>query len=265
MPDDEPTVARAAAAGGREKRAYVRRIFTEIAPRYDLLNHLLSFNIDRRWRRRALAALEWTRRPNGRFLDLCAGTMDVAAALASERAFTGHVIAADFAEPMLRAGRGKASVERVSAVAADALELPLATASFDGGIAAFGIRNLSGLDEGFAEILRVLKPGGRFVILDFTTPRSALVRAGYHFYFHRVLPVAGRIVSGHPTAYRYLPESVVHFPDESALAARMRTAGFIDVDWTRLSLGIAAIHVGAKPPAASRGGPRDPARAVAAA
>ena len=265
LPDDEPTVARAAAAGGREKRAYVRRIFTEIAPRYDLLNHLLSFNIDRRWRRRALAALEWTRRPDGRYLDLCAGTLDVSAALTNERAFTGHVVAADFAEPMLRSGLGKVSRAKVSTVAADALELPLASASFDGGLAAFGIRNLTGLEEGFAEILRVLKPGGRFVILDFTTPRSPLIRAGYHLYFHRVLPLAGRIVSGHPTAYRYLPESVAHFPDETALAARMRAAGFVDVSFKRLSLGIAAIHVGVKPPAASRGGPRDAAHAVAAA
>src|SRR5687767_8334994 len=151
--DLETTEARAAVAGGAEKRAYVRRIFTEIAPRYDLLNHLLSFNIDRRWRRRALAALEWMRRPDGRYLDLCAGTLDVSAALTNERAFTGHVVAANFAEPMLRSGLGKVSRAKVSTVAADALELPLASASFDGGLAAFGIRNLTGLEEGFAEIL----------------------------------------------------------------------------------------------------------------
>jgi demethylmenaquinone methyltransferase/2-methoxy-6-polyprenyl-1,4-benzoquinol methylase len=227
------------------KRAFVRGMFSAIAPRYDLLNHLLSFNIDRRWRRRAIAALGWEAAPSGTYLDLCAGTLDVAATLAREAGFGGRVIGADFAEPMLRAGRAKIS-PRVAPVVADALDLPLATASAAGAIVAFGIRNVSDLDAALREVSRVLARGARFIILEFTTPRNRLMRSLYHFYFHRLLPVIGGIVSGHRTAYRYLPASVAQFPPEQELAARMRAAGFAEVEWTSLSFGIAAIHVGTK-------------------
>ncbi|MDF1501600.1 ubiquinone/menaquinone biosynthesis methyltransferase [Roseisolibacter sp. H3M3-2] len=246
-PPPEAAAADAAAAGGREKRAYVRRIFSEIAPRYDLLNHLLSLNVDRAWRRRALAALGWEARPDGTYLDLCAGTLDVGAQLAHAPGFRGLVLGADFAEPMLRAGAGKAPAGRLAPVAADALELPFAADAAAGAIVAFGIRNVADLDGALREVRRVLAPGARFVILEFTTPPNALVRAGYHAYFHRVLPLVGRLVSGHRTAYAYLPKSVAHFPAPDALAARMRDAGFADVRWTALTLGIAAIHVGVKP------------------
>lgn len=241
-------VASDAAAGGREKRAYVRRIFSEIAPRYDLLNHVLSLNLDRGWRRRALRLLDWTRRPDGVYLDLCAGTLDVGAMLTRQPGFRGFVVGADFAEPMLRAGGGKAPREGAPAlapVAADAVALPFADASCDGAIVAFGIRNVAGLDAALAEARRVLRPGARFVILEFTTPPNALVRGAYHAYFRRVLPAVGGLVSGHRTAYRYLPASVAHFPPEPVLAERMRAAGFGEVRWERLALGVAAIHVGA--------------------
>jgi demethylmenaquinone methyltransferase/2-methoxy-6-polyprenyl-1,4-benzoquinol methylase len=240
----DPSLADRAAAGGREKRAYVRRIFSEIAPRYDLLNHVLSLNVDRAWRRRAIAALGWDRAPTGRYLDLCAGTLDVGAQLTRAAGFRGLVVGADFAEPMLRAGEGKAPRERLVPVTADALELPLGDATLDGAIVAFGIRNVADLDAGLREVRRVLRPGARFVILEFSTPRLAPVRWGYHAYFHHVLPLIGRLVSGHPTAYAYLPRSVAHFPTEEALATRMRAAGFRTVEWTSLSLGIAALHVG---------------------
>jgi demethylmenaquinone methyltransferase / 2-methoxy-6-polyprenyl-1,4-benzoquinol methylase len=243
----ESAEARAAAEGGREKRAYVRRIFSEIAPSYDLLNHLLSFNIDKRWRRRALDALGWTRVPEGVYVDLCAGTLDVAAELAQRPGFRGRVIGADFAEPMLRAGRGKITGPTLAPVVADALELPLADASVDGAIVGFGIRNVADLDEALREVYRVLAPGARFVILEFTTPRSRLVRVLYHLYFHHVLPLIGSVVSGHRTAYRYLPQSVKNFPDEAALALRMTQAGFNGVGWQSLSFGIAAIHWGDTP------------------
>jgi demethylmenaquinone methyltransferase / 2-methoxy-6-polyprenyl-1,4-benzoquinol methylase len=236
--------ADAAAAGGGEKRAYVQQIFSEIAPRYDLLNHLLSMNIDKGWRRRALTALEWTRAPKGRYLDLCAGTLDVGAQLVREAGFGGYVMAADFAEPMLRMGNGKASRSVLGPVTADALQLPVGDAVFDGAIVAFGIRNVAALDRGLREVHRTLKPGARFVILEFSTPRNALVRAGYQFYFHAVLPTIGRLISGHKTAYSYLPKSVAHFPVEEELSARLSAAGFRDVRWTPLSFGIAAIHVG---------------------
>ena len=227
------------------KRAFVRGMFSAIAPRYDLLNHLLSFNIDRRWRRRAIEALAWRQAPGGTYVDLCAGTLDVAAALAREAGFQGRVLGADFAEPMLRAGREKVT-SRVSPIVADALELPLPDECAAGAIVAFGIRNVSDLDTGLREVFRILDRGARFVILEFTTPRNPLMRTLYHFYFHRLLPVIGGLVSGHRTAYRYLPASVAQFPGERELARRMDAVGFTDVQWTSLSFGIAAIDVGTK-------------------
>lgn len=246
---DERQVA-AEAAQGRSaagKRAYVRRMFSDIAPRYDLLNHVLSLNIDKAWRTRAIAALELGRVPRGRVLDLCAGTLDVGAAIVRTPGFEGTVLGADFAVPMLQGGKGKAPAHRLLPVAADAQQLPLADASVDGAIVAFGIRNLADLDAGLAEVRRVCRPGARFVILEFSTPSNALVRAGYHAYFHHVLPAIGRLVSGHATAYAYLPASVAHFPTGDALASRMTAAGWTDVRWTPVSLGIAAIHVGRVP------------------
>jgi len=238
--------AEAAAEGGAEKREYVRATFNQIAPRYDLLNHLLSFNVDRRWRRRALRALEWTRAPRGIYLDLCAGTLDVGAQLAGERAFDGFIIGADFAPSMLHAGAGKAPRTRLAPVAADAQQLPIPDGSMDGAIVAFGIRNVASLDVALREVHRVLRVGARFVILEFSTPRFAPVRWGYHLYFHHVLPFIGGVISGHRSAYRYLPRSVANFPPERELAARMIAAGFEQVHWESLTLGVAAVHVGTK-------------------
>ena len=244
--DMEATRADLAAEGGAEKRAYVRTVFEEIAPRYDLLNHLLSLNIDVLWRRRALRALEWARIPDGRYLDLCAGTLDVGAELTKQSGFRGFIIGADFAVPMLQAGTGKASRARLAPVGADAQQLPLGADSMDGAVVAFGLRNVASLDVALHEVYRVLAPGGRFVILEFTTPRSAIIRTLYHFYFHHVLPLVGGLISGHRTAYKYLPKSVAHFPAEPELARRMTAAGFANVRWESLSFGIAAIHVGLK-------------------
>ena len=227
------------------KRAFVRGLFSAIAPRYDLLNHLLSFNIDRRWRRQAIDALAWRDRPEGTYVDLCAGTLDVAATLAREAGFRGRILGADFAEPMLRAGREKVT-PRVSPVVADALELPLPNECASGAIVAFGIRNVSDLDASLREVFRILARDARFVILEFTTPRNAFVRSLYHLYFRRLLPAIGGLVSGHRTAYRYLPASVAQFPGEQELARRLGAAGFTGVTWTSLSFGIAAIHVGTK-------------------
>ncbi len=235
-----------AASGAADKRGFVQAMFTNIAPRYDLLNHLLSFNIDRGWRRRAIAALEVERVSAGTYLDLCAGTLDVAVELARQPGFTGWVLGADFAEAMLRAGRGKATGRAVFGVAADALALPIASGSCDGAIVAFGMRNLANLDAGLREVARVVKSGGRFVILEFTTPPNAFVRAGYGFYSNRLLPLIGGLISGNRGAYRYLPESIARFPSVEDLGQRLGAAGFQSVRWELLTLGTVAIHVGTR-------------------
>jgi demethylmenaquinone methyltransferase/2-methoxy-6-polyprenyl-1,4-benzoquinol methylase len=236
--------------GNREKREYVRRMFSDIAPRYDMLNHILALNIDRGWRRRAIQALDIAREPDGVYLDLCAGTLDIAAHIARQPGFRGSVVGADFAEPMLRAGLRKAGAS-VHPVTADAVQLPLGDNSVAGAIVAFGIRNVAGLDLCLAETHRVLAPGGRFVILEFSTPRGPLFAGIYRFYFHHVLPRIGGALSGHPTAYSYLPKSVAAFPEEAELARRMRASGFVDTSWTSHTFGIVAIHVGLKPAADS--------------
>jgi len=243
----EQREARDAASGGASKRAYVRRTFSEIAPSYDLLNHLLSVNLDRGWRRAAIEALEWTRRPDGTYLDACAGTMDVGTELAASRGFRGTVLCADFAEPMLRGGLEKTRGLPVRAVVADAMRLPVRDGSAAGVIVAFGVRNFENIEDGLRELLRVVAPGGRAVILECAEPPRAIVRALYHLYFRGVLPLVGSLVSGHRTAYRYLPESVANFPQPEELAALMRAAGFAGVGFRRLALGTAAIHWGERP------------------
>lgn len=226
-----------------DKRRYVRAMFSAIAPTYDLLNHVLSLNIDRSWRNRALERLEWQARPEGRYLDACAGTLDFAAALLEKQGFRGSVVGADFALPMLKLGWYKAG-GRVLRVGSDALQLPLADQTFDGAFVGFGVRNLADLDAGVAELRRVLRDGARLVILDFTTPTFAPLRALYLFYFRRFLPLVGRLVSGHPTAYEYLPSSVLEFPAPAALRQRMERAGFRNCGWRLLTGGIAAVHWG---------------------
>jgi demethylmenaquinone methyltransferase/2-methoxy-6-polyprenyl-1,4-benzoquinol methylase len=235
-------------AGGADKRTYVRAMFTAIAPRYDLLNHLLSLNVDRRWRRRAVDLLGWEDHPAGTYLDLCAGTLDLAAELGNRPGFRGRVIGADFVKPMLERGRGKSAAVRP--VAADALLLPFADGAFDGATIGFGVRNLTDLSLGFREAARVLRPGARLVVLEFTTPGWQPLRALYLFYFRRLLPLVGGLVSRHRSAYRYLPASVLAFPEPPALARLMETAGFGQVSWRLLLGGICAVHVGTRMPAA---------------
>jgi demethylmenaquinone methyltransferase/2-methoxy-6-polyprenyl-1,4-benzoquinol methylase len=228
--------------GGPGKRAYVQGMFRSIAPRYDLLNHLLSANLDRRWRRLAVDRLDWSRAPAGRYLDSCAGTMDFAAELGNRDGFRGRVIAADFAQEMLVRGRGKSA--RAVPCNADALELPFGDQSFDGATVGFGVRNLVDLDAGLREMGRVLKPGARLVILEFTTPAWQPMRGIYLSYFRRILPWVGRMVSKHRDAYSYLPASVLDFPEPPVLALRMQQAGFGEVAYTLLLGGVCAIHEG---------------------
>jgi demethylmenaquinone methyltransferase/2-methoxy-6-polyprenyl-1,4-benzoquinol methylase len=219
-------------------------MFTAIAPRYDLLNHVLSLNIDRTWRRRAVARLNWETAPDGTYLDLCAGTLDLAVQLRRQPGFRGQVVGADFVVPMLKLGIAKA--DRLAAVAADALQLPFADEQFDGCTIGFGVRNLTDLDSGLAEMARVLKPGARLVVLEFSTPTSWPFRPMYLFYFRYILPRIGRLVSKHTTAYEYLPRSVGDFPGPKGFAERMEAADLRDLTTRSLSLGIATLHCGTR-------------------
>lgn len=227
-----------------ERSAAVRRMFSAIAPRYDLLNHLLSMNVDRLWRRRAVAELLRGIPPNGRVVDACAGTLDLALTLAGHRDFAGRVDAVDFAWPMLELGARKVGRHPISITCGDAHRMPFGDAVFDGAMVGFGIRNLADIDRGFREFARVLRPGAPLVVLEFTMPRRRLLRRLYLFYFLKVLPRIGRLVSGHEVAYDYLPESVLEFDSPETLAERMVRAGFVEVEWRLLSGGIAALHTG---------------------
>ncbi len=226
----------------RSKRSLVRDMFTAIAPRYDFLNHALSLNIDRRWRRLAVDRLGWERAPDGLYLDLCAGTFDMAAELVNRSGFRGRSVAADFVLPMVRLGRRK--VPEARAVVADALHLPFESGYFDGCTVAFGIRNLEDIDAGLAEMHRVLKPGSTIVILEFSIPKRWPIRPMYLFYFRRVLPLIGRLVSKHMTAYSYLPNSVARFPGDGRLVGRLERHGFGAVEQLHLTAGVASLYCG---------------------
>ncbi|HZB28277.1 MAG TPA: ubiquinone/menaquinone biosynthesis methyltransferase [Gemmatimonadales bacterium] len=231
-------------SGGPEKRAYVRATFTAIAPTYDRLNRIISFRLDQGWRRRAVARLGWEQNPEGIYLDLCAGTLDFAATLALRPGFRGRVVGADFVRHMLALGRAKAP--RLSPINADALELPFADRSFNGAMVGWGLRNLADLDAGLAEAARVLNPGARLVILDMAVPENRLLRAGFQVYFRHVMPLIGRWISKHSTAYSWLPESTKVFPPPPELARRMERQGFRDVYYLLFMGGVCAMHVGTK-------------------
>jgi demethylmenaquinone methyltransferase/2-methoxy-6-polyprenyl-1,4-benzoquinol methylase len=231
-------------SGGPEKRAYVRSLFTAIAPTYDRLNRIISFHFDQGWRRLAIARLGWERKPEGIYLDLCAGTLDFGATLATRTGFRGRVIGADFVHRMLELGRGKAA--RLVPVTADALELPFPDLSFDGAMVGWGFRNLMDLDAGLAEAARVLKPDARLVILEMALPRHRLLRTPFQFYFRRVMPLIGRWISKHTTAYSWLPESTRVFPSPSELAHRLEKSGFANVHYELLMGGVCALYVATK-------------------
>ncbi|MFQ5695134.1 MAG: bifunctional demethylmenaquinone methyltransferase/2-methoxy-6-polyprenyl-1,4-benzoquinol methylase UbiE [Terriglobia bacterium] len=236
-------------AGQQEAEAAraVREMFSRIAPRYDLLNRLLSLSLDRRWRRRtaqALAGRLASRR--ARALDLCCGTADLALELA--RVSRGWVAGSDFAHAMLTRARAKvqAQAQVISLVEADALRLPFADGSFAVVSAAFGFRNLANYRRGLEEILRVLEPGGEAAILEFALPERGLFARVYRFYFQRVLPAIGRRVSGLRGPYSYLPASVERFPEGEEFAAWMRKSGFSDVRFQRWTGGTVALYRGVK-------------------
>lgn len=225
----------------------VREMFSRVAPRYDLLNHLLSFSLDQTWRRRTGRALApRLQSPEGRALDLCCGTADLALELA--RAGSARVVGVDFAHPMLVRAQDKSRrVDRaVALVEADALKLPFADEAFDVVTAAFGFRNLANYAGGLQEIRRVLRPNGEVGILDFALPKAGLFAQIYRFYFRRILPVIGSVVSGVRGPYSYLPASVEHFPDCDEFARQMEAVGLHSVHYTRWTGGIVVLYRGVR-------------------
>jgi demethylmenaquinone methyltransferase/2-methoxy-6-polyprenyl-1,4-benzoquinol methylase len=214
-------------------------MFDGIARVYDLMNSLMTAGLHHRWRERAadLAAL----RPGGRALDVACGTGDLAIELARRVGPSGTVVGSDFSEAMLERARAKSSGVRWEW--ANALELPYADGEFDAATVGFGARNFSDLDRGLAEMARVVRPGGRVVVLEITTPQRPPLSTFFSIWFDRVVPALGRL-AGNPDAYAYLPSSVKRFPAPDALAARMVAAGLADVRWILTAGGIIALHSG---------------------
>ncbi len=224
----------------------VQRMFDEIAPRYDRLNHILSFGMDRVWWNRAARQFDAVlKRPEARVLDLCCGTADMTAALLRYRPTTGAepLLAVDFSHEMIERGRRKLAGKPVEFVEADALALPLPDGSRDLVVSAFGFRNLADYAAGLGEIRRVLKPGGSIAILDFSEPHG-LLGSAYRLYFRHVLPRVGGLISGSSESYRYLPASVERFPAPAAFCGMMREAGFADVRWQPYLFGVAGLWSG---------------------
>jgi demethylmenaquinone methyltransferase / 2-methoxy-6-polyprenyl-1,4-benzoquinol methylase len=222
-------------------------MFGRVAPRYDLLNHLLSFQIDRYWRTRTVQQVRPAlRRPGAKVLDLCCGTGDLMLALEKDRG--APVMGSDFCHPMLTTARRKTAGRnfRSPVFEGDALQLPVRDNSLDLITVAFGFRNLASYRRGLEEMLRVLRPGGVLAILEFSQPPNPVFAALYGFYSRRVLPAVGGLISGSPDAYTYLPESVRKFPGPEDLAAEMEAAGYALVQFQRLTHGIVALHTGVK-------------------
>jgi len=229
----------AQARTGTLEEGQVRAMFDGIARVYDLMNSLMTAGLHHRWRERAadLAAL----RPGGRALDVACGTGDLAIELARRVGPSGTVVGSDFSEAMLERARAKSSGVRWEW--ANALELPYADGEFDAATVGFGARNFSDLDRGLAEMARVVRPGGRVVVLEITTPQRPPLSTFFSIWFDRVVPALGKL-AGNPDAYAYLPSSVKRFPAPDALAARMVAAGLADVRWILTAGGIIALHSG---------------------
>ena len=224
----------------------VRQMFDDIAPRYDLLNHTLSMNVDRLWwRRTARAFVHILMTENARVLDLCAGTGDMSVALRAAGGDRPQIYALDFSHHMLQHGLKKFEARRIQPIESDALRLPLPNNSMNLVVSAFGFRNLANYEAGLREIYRVLKPEGEVGILDFSEPRGLLGRL-YKIYFRKVLPRIGGLISGVKSAYEYLPASVEKFPAPSEMTNKLEAIGFRNASWTKYTFGIAGLYRGRK-------------------
>ena len=231
-----------------DKGRGVRQMFDDISGRYDLLNRLLSFGIDRRWRRFAVSQLSIPK--HGRVLDIATGTCDVALEIAKQTDASVQIVGEDFTQGMLVQGQVKLKSspygERISLVNAPCEAIPHPDETFDGITIAFGIRNVVDRQAGLGEMFRVLKPGGRVVILEFSQPRSQLFRKIYYFYFQKMLPAIGGFISKR-SAYQYLPDSVMEFPSQQEFSVMMEKAGFSRLQYVDQTFGIATVYVGDKP------------------
>jgi len=234
----------------QEASRKVREMFTRIAPRYDLLNHLLSAQMDKRWRARTAKVLQpILQRSDARVLDLCCGTGDLAFALS--RGANAQITGADFSHTMLVRARRKSLDEAASGKVipffeADALHLPVANDSFDLVTTAFGFRNLANYEAGLREVYRILKPGGTVAILEFTEPAPGLIGRSYRFYCQKVLPFIGGVISGDAAAYAYLPKSVARFFRPEELVGLMKSVGYMQVRYELMMLDSVALHMGVK-------------------
>ncbi len=226
----------------------VQAMFNAVAPRYDLLNRLLSIGVDRHWRK--LAVKEFEAIENKKYLDMATGTADIALELAKTHPKTSQVIGIDFSVSMLKLGRQKifnnSLSKRIKLIPGTAENIPLKDHTFDGVIAAFGVRNFLDAQKGLKEMCRILKPNGRIVVLEFSFPKNWLLNIIYRFYFEKILPFLGRIFSGHKKAYSYLPASVINFPQGEAFSELLECSGFKNVSFKSLTLGIVTIYTGIK-------------------
>lgn len=230
-----------------DKGEKIQKMFGVIAPRYDFLNRLLSFGIDRRWRKKAVRLLKY--REGSRILDVATGTGDVALEIARSTPVSVKITGADFCREMIELGEQKVSASayagRIDFKVAPCEDLPFANNTFDSITIAFGIRNVVDRKLGLAEMWRVLSPGGRMIILEFSTPRSMFFRQIYYFYFRRLLPIVGGLFSRY-NAYKYLPDSVLEFPSHEEFSRMISEAGFRNIHIKELTFGIASIYIGEK-------------------
>jgi demethylmenaquinone methyltransferase / 2-methoxy-6-polyprenyl-1,4-benzoquinol methylase len=228
-----------------QKAGHVRGVFDSVAPRYDLMNDVMSMGLHRAWKAYAVGVANV--QPGDQVLDVAGGTGDLARAFAKQVGERGQVVLTDINEAMLRAGRDRLLDEGLAlpTAACDAEHLPFASGRFDVVSVAFGLRNMTHKDAALAEMCRVLRPGGRLLVLEFSKPAAALQKA-YDLYSFKLLPMMGQWIAGDADSYRYLAESIRMHPDQAALKALMKGAGFAHVDVHNLAAGIVALHVGVK-------------------
>jgi demethylmenaquinone methyltransferase/2-methoxy-6-polyprenyl-1,4-benzoquinol methylase len=222
----------------------IQAMFNAVAPRYDFLNPLLSAGYDKRWRQ--LAVNEFESVANKTFLDVATGTADIALEMASRQPGPHKIIGMDFSQSMLELGNKKIFWQDIKLIPGSAEHIPLKDKIFDGVVTAFGVRNFSDAEQGLREMYRVLKPKGKIVVLEFSFPQNGLLQWLYRFYFENLLPLTGRIISGHKSAYSYLPASVANFPQGNDFKKMLEKTGFQNVSFKQLTFGIVTLYTGLK-------------------